>query len=142
MPRITLELAQEALTRLTKMVRDEKSVPVAGVVVCESGLPVALARMDGAPPRIAAFAMSKAYTAAYREASTLAFRDFLRAEGLELAAFCNPQLTSIPGGVPVHCNGRCVGAVGISGGMPMPDHELACRFAAELESLLLSREES
>ena len=134
---ITLEMALEALHSLEETIRKEGSSPVAGVVSCPAGVPIALIRMNGVPSRIATFATHKAYSAAYREASTLSFRDFLCREKLELSAFCNPDLTSIPGGMPVMFEGRCVGSVGISGRQPMEDHELACMLAKNVETILV-----
>lgn len=133
---IALHVAQEALGRMVDSILDADATRVAGVVACSLGQPIALARMDGTPARVVTFALNKAYSAAYREASTLSLRDFLQREKIELAAFCNPQLTSIPGGAPIFSGGGCIGAVGISGRLPQEDHELAVLVVADIERML------
>lgn len=106
--------------------------PVAMAVVCPAGEVVAALRMDGVASRIMAIALAKAYSAAWRESSTLALKNFLETEGLPLADFGNPRLTSMPGGVPVRVDGRTLGAVGGSGSPPAEDNRLAELLAAWL----------
>ena len=120
------------LNSLAAEIRAAGEPAVAMVVCCPSCEPLALIRMDGVPGRIARFAEMKAYSAAYREASTLSFRNFLQQEQLELASFGNPRLTNLPGGFPIVSNGVFLGAVGVSGRMPMDDHALSEQIAKAL----------
>ena len=133
---ITLKLAQSVLNQAVEHILASQESPVAAVIVSPEGEPIALARMDGVPARIAFLAQAKGYSAAFREASTLSFREFLTREGLSLNDFLNPRLTSLPGGVPVKVNGLTVGAVGVSGRLPLEDHQLATSIAENLQKAL------
>ena len=133
---ISMRVAIESLENLVAGISAQKGAPVAAVIVCPAGEPLAMLRMDGVPSRIAAIALAKAYSAAYREASTLSFKAFLAEHGAALADFGNPRLTSLPGGVPLKVHGVTVGAVGVSGRLPADDHALAESCAATVLSAL------
>ena len=133
---ITLKLAQNVLNQAVEHISESHEAPVAAVIVSPEGEPIALARMDGVPARIAFLAQAKGYTAAFREASTLSFKEFLAREGLSLNDFLNPRLTALPGGVPVKVNGLTVGAVGVSGRLPLEDHQLSTSIAEALQKEL------
>ena len=52
--------------------------------------------------------------------------------GLETAH--SPALITIGGGAPLRASGQLVGAVGVSGGTPAQDHELAVELAQLYEA--------
>lgn len=110
--------------------------PVVLCVVDGKGVLLAFARMDKAPERLVPIVISKAYTAARMHNSTQAFQQRLRTEHLSLQDFCDPALTSLPGGAPLMREGVCLGAVGVSGRALQEDAALAERYAALLQGLL------
>lgn len=136
---IPVNTALDVLKRFTAECTAAGEPPVAAVITCAAGETIAALRMDGVAPRIMGFAQRKAYAAAWRESTTLAFKTFLVQEGLTLADFGNPRLTSMPGGAPVRLNGQTIGGVGISGRLPAEDHRLAEALAARLLEALGSR---
>lgn len=85
---------------------------VAVTVVDRAGVPLALARSEGAGPHTVAASQQKAYTSA-------SARNLTSAMSQGLAS--NPTLADIPGflvlagGVPVRVAGTVVGAVGVGG---------------------------
>ncbi|MGW6786153.1 MULTISPECIES: GlcG/HbpS family heme-binding protein [unclassified Streptomyces] len=76
----------------------------------------------------------KAYTALQLDAPTADLVDAVRPDGPfhTLPTALDRPLLFIPGGLPVHRDGRLVGAVGVGGGAPAQDHAFA---AAALEAL-------
>lgn len=98
-------------------------------------------RMDGAPERLVPIVQGKAYTAVRMRCSTQAFRERLLSEQLSLADFCDPALTSLPGGIPIMYQGACLGAVAVSGRTLLQDMELAKQYACILTKLCLKSSE-
>jgi uncharacterized protein GlcG (DUF336 family) len=85
-------------------------------VADHTGEMIATARMDGAHPRILRHSVRKAYTAAVMCRHTLSFkRDLAEREGA-LDQWGDADLTTLPGGLAVELNGKCIGAVGAGGG--------------------------
>ena len=127
-------LTHAAARRATTATLDEAASdglpPVCLCVSDPSGSLVVFDRMDSAPERLIAIVTAKAYTAARMRCSTGEFRCRLQAERLTLQDFCDPGLTSLPGGMPVFADGRMVAAVGVSGRRLEEDEALA-RFYAE-----------
>jgi len=136
MSKITLQVAQDVLAQMVEEITTSQAAPVSAAICCPAGEPIASIRMDGVPFRITILAMAKGYSAAFRESSTLSFRDFLAQEKLTLGDFMNPRLTALPGGVPVKVGGKTVGSVGVSGRMPLDDHQLATSVAEKLQKIL------
>jgi uncharacterized protein GlcG (DUF336 family) len=109
-------------------------VPFAVVVVDSGGSPVASQQMAGAAPSAIEAGAAKAATAVLFARATRALArtslpgtqlspDAGQADG-RTAAFA-------PGGVPLtDSRGRAVGAVGVCGGTPEQDHEVAVAAAA------------
>lgn len=96
------------------------------VSVCDAqGFLLAFARMPGAPLRSIRIAQCKAYTAARMGAATDALRPRLEEQGVELADFCDPDLTALPGGSPLKdASGILLGAIGVSGLAASEDHSI------------------
>ena len=93
-------------------------------------------RSDGAMLVTIQFAIGKAYTACSMNRTTdiLAERTWSGGDlhGLETAH--SPALVPIGGGAPLRASGQLVGAVGVSGGTPAQDHELAVELAQLYEA--------
>lgn len=93
----------------------------------------AFVRMDGAVLGSIDVAQGKARTAALFGIPTEAVWDYCKpgapAPGLERS---NGGLMTFPGGVPLTAGGELIGAVGVSGGSPMQDAEIARAAAAAL----------
>jgi glc operon protein GlcG len=104
------------------------------VAVCDhTGALLAFARMDGAPLRSVAIAQGKAYSAARMGVTTQAVLERLHREQIDMAHFCDPLLTPLPGGSPLKdAHGTLVGAVGISGLAITEDQQLSDAVAALL----------
>jgi uncharacterized protein GlcG (DUF336 family) len=96
----------------------------------------AFGRSDGAMLVTIQFAIGKAYTACSMNRTTdlLAERTWSGGDlhGLETAH--SPALIPIGGGAPLRASGQLVGAVGVSGGTPAQDHELAVELAQLYEA--------
>lgn len=96
----------------------------------------AFGRSDGAMLVTIQFAIGKAYTACSMNRTTdiLAERTWSGGDlhGLETAH--SPALIPIGGGAPLRPSGQLVGAVGVSGGTPAQDHELAVELAQLYEA--------
>ncbi|HEU4583778.1 MAG TPA: heme-binding protein [Polyangiaceae bacterium] len=123
MQEITLERAQE----LVKKAADSASksgLKISAAVVDVAGRLVAFARQDGALPASVELSAVKAQSALLFGIPT---KDMAAASVL-IPAFSKP-VAFIGGGVPLQKDGKVVGALGISGGMPDQDHELALGVA-------------
>jgi uncharacterized protein GlcG (DUF336 family) len=96
----------------------------------------AFGRADGAMLVTIQLAVGKAYTACSMNRTTdlLAQRTWSGGDlhGLDVAHV--PTLVTIGGGAPLHSSGQLVGAVGVSGGTPVQDHELAVELARLYEA--------
>ncbi len=124
---ISLEQAEQAI-EAAKRKANEIGVPMTIAVVDMGGNLVALARMDGALLASLDIAIGKAYTAVAMKMSTA-----------DLAAVVQPgqplynievanqprTLVTFGGGIPLQVNDEVVGGVGVSGGMPDQDQEVA-----------------
>ncbi|WP_217212384.1 heme-binding protein [Streptomyces sp. AC550_RSS872] len=76
----------------------------------------------------------KAYTALQLDAPTADLVDAVQPGGLfhTLPTALDRPLLFIAGGVPIHRDGRLIGAIGVGGGAPDQDHEFA---TAAIEAL-------
>ena len=132
---LTWVAAQQIVNRGIELGRErELSMTVA---VLDGGRELkAFGRADGAMLVTIQFAIGKAYTACSmnRTTDTLAKRTWSGGDlhGLETAH--SPALIPIGGGAPLRASGQLVGAVGVSGGTPVQDHELAVEIAQLYEA--------
>lgn len=96
----------------------------------------AFGRSDGSMLVTVQLAIGKAYTACSMNRTTdlLAERTWSGGDlhGLDVAH--SPVLVTIGGGAPLHASDQLVGAVGVSGGTPTQDHELAVELARLFEA--------
>ncbi|WP_395370342.1 heme-binding protein [Streptomyces tubercidicus] len=77
----------------------------------------------------------KAYTALQLDAPTADLVDLVRPDGLfhMLPTALDRPLLFIAGGVPLHRDGRVIGALGFGGGTPEQDHRIATAAIAEAD---------
>jgi uncharacterized protein GlcG (DUF336 family) len=131
---LTLDKAQAALD--AALAKAQEIGSPSSVAVLDAGRELlAFARMDGALLASAAISQAKAYTARSLNCAT---RDVDTATqpggplyGLQTAHLAAGRaLVTFGGGVPVLVDGEVVGAVGVAGGSPDQDHEIAAAGAA------------
>jgi uncharacterized protein GlcG (DUF336 family) len=104
----------------------ELGVPMVIVVVDESGILKAFARMDGTGIGSIDLASGKAYTAAAFRTATKDLAERVAQDPARLAAFSNaPRVVLLPGGVPLKVGDDVVGGIGCGGGTPDQDAEVA-----------------
>ncbi|MGW3007223.1 GlcG/HbpS family heme-binding protein [Streptomyces sp. NPDC001219] len=77
----------------------------------------------------------KAYTALQLDAPTADLVDLVRPEGLfhTLPTALDRPLLFLAGGVPLHRDGRLIGALGFGGGAPEQDHRIVTAATAEAD---------
>ena len=101
-------------------------VPMSIVTVDRGGHVKAVAHMDGATPLPYEVAYRKAWTAATTGAATADVHAFISAtDGGVLSLPHLPGFSVVPGGLPIMVDGRCVGAVGVSGVKSNEDAQIA-----------------
>jgi uncharacterized protein GlcG (DUF336 family) len=115
--------------------------PFSIAVVDDGGVLKAFARMDGAVLLSVQIAQDKAYTAAGFGLPTEAWREMFQSDAaLGMAASAGiDRLVAIAGGMPVLVDGALAGGVGVSGGTPEMDAEVA-RAALQALELAASTE--
>jgi glc operon protein GlcG len=86
---------------------------------------IALLRMDGAPLASITIAINKAFTAAREGKPTMDIGAKFKDKGYDFMWFGDGRYVGWGGGVPVLMEGRCVGAVAVSGLTQQEDHEIA-----------------
>ena len=134
-PKLTLEGAQLVLAAAQARAAEMK-VPMNIAVVDDGGHLLAFARMDGAKLSSVEIAIRKAHCAAIRRLPSAPARtgdevNVLLSLGLSVAS----QGRQIPlrGGIPLHVEGICVGAIGVSNGTEDQDVDVAQAGARALE---------
>ena len=108
--------AREAAVRAAS----ERGIAACIAVVDSSGVLLELHRSDSAKAHAVDFATRKARTSALLGLET-AVLERMAKEGRSLSG----EVLALAGGVPVIHEGRCAGAVGVSGGASEADHEIA-----------------
>lgn len=132
MTALTLATAQQLVQQALTQAQQAFGRPIVVAVVDASGVLLAFARQEGAPLRSVAIAQGKAYSAARMGSTTRAVLDRLKNEGIELAYFCDPQLTALPGGSPLkRADGVLCGAIGVSGLAALEDQQVTDAVAAQ-----------
>ena len=88
---------------------------------------VALLRLDDAPLQSVTVGMNKAYTAAREGKPSFEIGQKMRdpAKGYDIAYYGDPRYLGFAGGIPVIYQGKCAGAVAVSGLTGVEDAELA-----------------
>ncbi|ABH00008.1 possible GlcG protein (plasmid) [Rhodococcus jostii RHA1] len=104
-------------------------------ILDESGILKALSRMDNSLLSGIQVSQDKAYSSVATQLPTSAWIGVTSAsKDFELGLFSIDRICPISGGVPIVLEGRVIGAVGVSGGMPDQDEQIANAAAAVLAS--------
>jgi uncharacterized protein GlcG (DUF336 family) len=96
---------------------------VAIAILDDGGHLLHFARMDGATPANAAIAVEKARTSALSRRTSGRWEQLIK-DG-RTGMLNMPGILPVQGGVPVVVEGRCVGAVGVSGVQSHEDEQIA-----------------
>jgi uncharacterized protein GlcG (DUF336 family) len=121
---ISYDLAQKGLEAAIKHAKDQVRVPVNISIYSPALRLVAFASMDDAKLTSIDIAHNKAFTAVGHRMPTSAYDPKKVGPNGPLYGIQNSndgRFTTIAGGVPIVIDGRCVGAIGVSGGLPSQD---------------------
>ncbi len=130
----TFELQLDDLKRIAggaeaEALRNGWAVSIA--IVDAGGHLLWLQRLDGAPPVSAHIAPAKANTAALGRRESRVYEETIN-QG-RMSFLSAPALTGmLEGGVPILVDGRCLGAVGVSGVKSTEDAQIARAGIAQL----------
>ncbi|HET7476028.1 MAG TPA: heme-binding protein [Dermatophilaceae bacterium] len=124
MPTITLALADLITKKAVGYVRRNSLPPMFVVVVDSCGDEKASARMDGNGTASTVLVPVKARTAAAFKSSTADLAARVTAPAA-IASFTTAGFSLLGGGVPVVVDGNVIGAVGVGGGSPDQDDQVA-----------------
>jgi uncharacterized protein GlcG (DUF336 family) len=107
------------------------------VVLDHGGDLVAMARMDGAWPGACDLALGKALTSRAFRVPSSAFVPLIQPGQplFSVNSVGGGQYVILPGGLPLVVDGQSAGAVGISGGTPDQDEDIAEAAAAAFQTL-------
>ncbi|MFB6841310.1 heme-binding protein [Streptomyces sp. NPDC056361] len=124
----------ETLVSAAQRAAEAAGVTVSVTVLDAGGHLLAFRRDDRAVLISGETSTRKAYTALQLNAPTADLVDLVKPEGPfhTLSTALDRPLLFIAGGVPVHRDGRLVGAVGVGGGAPEQDHAFARTALEEL----------
>jgi uncharacterized protein GlcG (DUF336 family) len=124
----------EALLQAARAAAEAAGVTAAISVVDAGGHLLAFRRDDRAVLIAGETSTRKAFTALQLNAPTADLVDAVQPGGLfhTLPTALDRPLLFLAGGVPVHRDGRLIGAVGVGGGAPEQDHEIATTALATL----------
>jgi uncharacterized protein GlcG (DUF336 family) len=117
----------ELLVATARRAADEAGVTVSVTVLDAGGHLLAFRRDDRAVLISGETSTRKAYTALQLNTPTAELVDAVQPGGLfhTLPTALDRPLLFIAGGVPVHRDGRLIGAIGVGGGAPEQDHGFA-----------------
>ncbi|MFE1952795.1 heme-binding protein [Streptomyces sp. NPDC059524] len=112
----------------------DAGVPVSVSVLDAGGHLLAFRRDDRAVLISGETSTRKAYTALQLDAPTADLVDLVKPEGPfhSLPTALDKPLLFIAGGLPLHREGRLIGAIGVGGGSPEQDHGFAGTAVQEL----------
>ncbi|MFF9342352.1 MULTISPECIES: heme-binding protein [unclassified Streptomyces] len=125
----------EALITAARRAAEEAGAAVSVTVLDAGGHLLAFRRDDRSVLISGETSTRKAYTALQLDAPTAGLVDLVKPDGPfhSLATALDRPLLFIAGGVPVHRDGRLVGALGVGGGAPEQDHAFATAAVAALD---------
>jgi uncharacterized protein GlcG (DUF336 family) len=124
----------EVLVTAARRAADAAGVTVSVTVLDAGGHLLAFRRDDRAVLISGETSTRKAYTALQLNAPTADLVDLVKPEGPfhSLPTALDKPLLFIAGGVPVHRDGRLIGAIGVGGDAPEQDHCFATAAVKEL----------
>ncbi|WP_371548027.1 heme-binding protein [Streptomyces sp. NBC_00554] len=130
---LTIEDA-EILVTAARRAAEAAGVRVSVTVLDAGGHLLAFRRDDRAVLISGETSTRKAYTALHLDSATADLVELVQPGGIfhTLPTALDRPLLFIAGGVPVHRDGRLIGAIGVGGGAPDQDHGFA---AAAVEAL-------
>ncbi|MEU1460703.1 heme-binding protein [Streptomyces sp. NPDC005727] len=130
---LTIEDA-ELLVATARRAAEEAGVTVSVTVLDAGGHLLAFRRDDRAVLISGETSTRKAYTALQLNAATADLVDAVQPGGPfhTLPTALDRPLLFIAGGLPVHRDGRLIGAIGVGGGAPEQDHDFAAAAVAVL----------
>ncbi|MFE2579003.1 heme-binding protein [Streptomyces sp. NPDC059378] len=124
----------EILIDAARRAAEAAGVAVSVTVLDAGGHLLAFRRDDRAVLISGETSTRKAYTALQLDAPTADLVELVKPDGPfhSLPTALDRPLLFIAGGIPVHRDGRLVGAVGVGGGAPEQDHAFAATALEEL----------
>ncbi|GAA3396226.1 heme-binding protein [Streptomyces roseoviridis] len=124
----------ETLIAAARRAAEDAGVTVSVTVLDAGGHPLAFRRDDRAVLISGETSTRKAYTALQLNAPTADLVDLVKPDGPfhSLPTALDKPLLFIAGGIPVHRDGRLIGAIGVGGGAPEQDHGFATAALEEL----------
>ncbi|GAA2926939.1 GlcG/HbpS family heme-binding protein [Streptomyces mexicanus] len=124
----------EALVAAARAAAEAAGVAVSVTVLDAGGHLLAFRRDDRAVLISGETSTRKAYTALQLDAPTADVADLVRPEGPfhTLPTALDRPLLFIAGGLPLHRDGRVIGAIGVGGGTPDQDHGFATTAVQKL----------
>ncbi|GGY97906.1 heme-binding protein [Streptomyces sp. WAC04189] len=124
----------ETLITAARRAAEAAGVTVSVTVLDAGGHLLAFRRDDQAVLISGETSTRKAYTALQLNAPTADLVDLVKPDGPfhSLPTALDKPLLFIAGGIPVHRDGRLIGAIGVGGGAPEQDHGFAAAALAEL----------
>ncbi|CCK25140.1 hypothetical protein BN159_0761 [Streptomyces davaonensis JCM 4913] len=124
----------EILLTAARRAADAAGVTVSVSVLDAGGHLLAFRRDDRALLISGETSTRKAYTALQLNSATADLVDAVKPDGPfhSLTTALDQPLLFIAGGLPVHRDGRLIGAVGVGGGAPEQDHAFATAAVATL----------
>jgi uncharacterized protein GlcG (DUF336 family) len=124
----------EILVTAARRAAESAGVNVSVTVLDAGGHLLAFRRDDRAVLISGETSTRKAYTALQLNAPTADLVDLVKPDGPfhSLPTALDRPLLFIAGGIPVHRDGRLIGAIGVGGGAPEQDHGFATAAVAEL----------
>ncbi|MFE4256781.1 heme-binding protein [Streptomyces sp. NPDC056910] len=124
----------EILVTAASRAAESAGVTVSVTVLDVGGHLLAFRRDDRAVLISGETSTRKAYTALQLNAPTADLVDLVKPDGPfhSLPTALDRPLLFIAGGIPVHRDGRLIGAIGVGGGAPEQDHGFATAAVAEL----------
>ncbi|MFG2263299.1 heme-binding protein [Streptomyces sp. NPDC048720] len=130
---LTIEDA-ELLVATARRAAEEAGVTVSVTVLDAGGHLLAFRRDDRAVLISGETSTRKAYTALQLNAATADLVDAVQPGGPfhTLPTALDRPLLFIAGGLPIHRDGRLIGAIGVGGGAPEQDHGFAAAAVAAL----------
>ncbi|MGN9794969.1 GlcG/HbpS family heme-binding protein [Streptomyces sp. OZ13] len=124
----------EILIGSARRAAEAAGVTVSVTVLDAGGHLLAFRRDDRAVLISGETSTRKAYTALQLNAPTIDLVDLVKPDGPfhSLPTALDKPLLFIAGGIPVHRDGRLIGAIGVGGGAPEQDHGFATAAIEEL----------
>ncbi|GAA3050438.1 GlcG/HbpS family heme-binding protein [Streptomyces glomeratus] len=124
----------EILVSAARRAAEAAGVAASVTVLDAGGHPLAFRRDDQALLISGETSTRKAYTALQLDTATADLVDAVKPDGLfhSLPTALDRPLLFIAGGLPIHRDGRLIGAIGVGGGAPEQDHAFATAALAHL----------